>query len=311
MPLNPTLFARAAAQPFILSQAELGGNNLPPIWAFYDQLVEQLPLLTLQADSYVASQQQSRPSTHPLGVVARFLEAEDGDAEPPLLGGNLGRRRMELSERRWLSASCFVEDGRIPGDGHLRLVSEVPDEADPEGRISPYEQVGFELCKLVDALVEARTVAGRRSANDALQVFLKALGAKRGRGTPNKMPPHPIVKQLVSEAEAAVAVLMGGQQWEPIQPVRELLAEAGVADGLESSWCLRLALPVMTGVEIKLIEDDLQLGQRLIGRLTDAPADPKRLAVWLTARRLGLGMPSVARVISGAAYSETFLGETP
>lgn len=78
----------------------------------------------------------------------------------------------------------------------------------------------------------------------------------------------------------------------PSEETRNLLKDLGLEDeGEQNSWAARLALPVLSARELQAVRSYLYKG----GWLT-----PRRMAILILARRLGLEAPHVARRIAGA-----------
>lgn len=226
----------------------------------------------------------------------------------------------DLDERRRALATgdsyyCNFDDEGVP---HLHArrswltLSEVPCrlaewEPDTEssigGYISPYEDIGLELVRRVDARDSAPPgTEDREQAEKDLDEFLKSISVKLQRGRPPDGPDRAVLQALVDEGESLLDVCWQELHRPRLDPrARRVLERYGAAteDG-QNLWAARLALPHLSRHEILALQA-LAADRR---RRHETRATPRRIAVWLVARRLQIQPPTVSRKVDGSSAAE-------
>ena len=294
------LLRGAIRDPFVdLNRIDL--DDPPPIWKWYKHLVDDFPLLTCQRWKYVSLNEKQRPSTYPLSlIVASILRDEAPLAGSPFLS-HLNARRMELAKAPSHSVftSCHPSEGESwPG---FRAAADVPEMPDGEGwSYSLYEEVGRELCLLIDDVDEAVTEAARSSAKKALDAFLKDLRARRLARRPTIGPSAKIMKSLDSEAKTLLGMAWRVFDEKTSERSSTVLASLGVTDSDEQRVAsLHLALPVLSSVEVRALS--AQLPKR---------ATARRCAVHLLAHRLGIPETTIAPKVGARSDLEYYRDAT-
>ena len=286
----------AIRDPFVdLDAVDL--DDPPPIWKWYKHLVENFPLLTWQRWKYVELTDQQRPSTYPLSqIVASILRDEAPLAGFPFLS-HLNARRMELAKAaaHGVFTSCHpAERESWPG---FRAAADVPEMPDS---YSLYEDVGRDLCLLIDDVEAASTKPARTSAMGALDAFLKNLGARRSAFRPTKGPSKTTLKSLDSEAKTLLALAWRVFGENPSERCSPVLASLGVTNSDEQRVAsLRLALPVFSSVEVRALSAELP-----------KRATARRCAVHLLAHRLGIPETTIAPKVGAHSDLEYYRSAT-
>lgn len=292
-------------------QGHLGSKNPPPIWKWFQHLVDHLPLLTCQTGHYERLQSH-RPTTFPLSLIVASLMADEGDAPDSLkfdrLTLSLDGRRYDLTRGRAHSFACLPQ---VPGSRGFLRVGAVQDEVidmdgEPIGAVSPYEEIGRELCQLIDQCEEVPTQE-RPDAQGEIDDFIAKLAGKRRKGGEGEGLTKPILKAFFSEASRASSIGWDAVFTEPDVTAQEVLASWDISSREEQTQAaLRLAFPILSSRELIGLRRYREERDQRRG-LGPGPT-ARRFAVWLLAHRFKRPPQSVANRVGAGSDWDYFEG---
>ena len=171
------------------------------------------------------------------------------------------------------------------------------DEGYAESR-SAYEEIGRELVWHLEALEAASTSATRKAAEKELKVFLRGV-TTAATGGRMRTGPHPdLANALFRELRDLLRLVVKALPFAASGPTCDVLKFHGVVAAEIPSWVLRLALPVLSKVELAVLLDSVNSTTR--PRFRGGKLTPRRLAVWILARRLGMYAKSFGRRVGGS-----------
>jgi hypothetical protein len=233
----------------------------------------------------------------------------DDDLDPE--GEALDPLPALVDQRRHGLAVQEIEVGVVAGSYARFLPSHIDDlaffEPDSEhtigGWVSPYEELGRELLRLVEAFRFADKT-NRQSAKTALHSFLQAIQAKLSRRRPPEGPPLRVLGGLLAEARGLFGICFGAlREFEISDSTRRVLGAQHVPAGQALSWSARLALPVFSRKELSAMWRVAREDPR---EAITPPPTARKLAVWLLAHRLQMHAPFLARKLLGNAAVRDF-----
>ena len=174
----------------------------------------------------------------------------------------------------------------------FKAAADVPEMPDGEGgSYLLYEEVGRDLCLLIDDVQAATTKSAREVEMDALDAFLKDVGARRAAYSPTKGPSIDVMKSLDSEAKTLLTLAWRVFGEEPSERSSEVLTSFGVIDlHDERAAALQLALPVLSSVEM----DTFSAQPAVAASLHTLRPTARRCAIHLMAHRFGIPEMTIA-----------------
>jgi hypothetical protein len=276
---------------------------------WYSAVVKHLPLAAFQAHYYARWQHGENPSTYPLPQFIRSIAEDESIVSKrhtlTSLEATLDDRRNRISN----GAPVHVREIWTPGEPLCLYPSsplfstyppdlagyEVTDDDGGGGYVSPYEDVGRELVELVDNLKYALTKASRREASAQLRSFHNRLLGWDGPGRHPKFPNTDVLKALAGEFTNLLQLLRG--ICLPPAPAAVLIAlsDAGATDGEYDLWRWRLALPILSRLELQVLDTKVMSCASGVSR-----AVYRRFAIQIMSHRLQVLPADLARRISGS-----------
>ena len=280
-------------------------------------LVAEFPLWSFQAWEYARLQGSGLPSSFPLQVIIDSILRDDGfspqsSLEP--LDYAVDRRRRSLGYESGDLIEHPLDSAPLLG-GETEFYCAPPlftEEFESEDysdmRSAPYEEIGVDLVRLVEARDVARMVGdpdARDQAKAALRGFLHDISAQLGVGRPQKGPSENILKALVAEGTSLLDLCWKACPFELSVEASDLLADQEIPESARRITAVRLALPILSRREIAAVANDIRRSQAW-KRSRPRPT-PRHAAILIVARRLGMDAPGVARRISGGGAAEEIL----
>lgn len=286
---------------------------------WFDHLVAAYPLLSFQAGTYARYQHGDNPSTYPLLRLIRSILEDDVVTAArhhlaPLVS-MLDERRCRLSqgapvhprelwqpgEPLFLCESSSMFDSFPPDLAGYEMV----DDDGGYGYVSPYEDVGRELVDHLDDIKYALTPSRRREAMRRFHWFRDRLLGRAGPGRPAKFANAVVLKAIDAELNDLLR-LLGQTSLPPAAPwVEDVLSGAGAVKSELDLWRWRLALPILSRVEIAVIRDE---PSNVSGGARSGTMTSRQLAIHLLAHRLRAEPPDLARRVAGIAMAERLKG---
>ena len=308
------LLSEVLAEPFAFLSRDEGLTESPLIHQWYGYLAGTFRLWSWQSWRFAVLQDTELPSTHPLGILIDSLRSDDvGDRrELSPLESNLNARRLDIADEHYSGLSpCLVWDGEWPGGAAGFLAFEnLYDFTDYEyatgDLASPYEDIGRELMRLVEARDTARRNENDEALHEAeerLEDFERSLGARLGRGRPREGPSELLLQTLFEEGCELLGLLWHIFPFEVSDRTHDLLSRFEPSEDERVLWAARLALPQLSRPELRALRDPEERGWTALRGIDPSP---QRLCVWILSRRLSLEPVYVARRTVGARASETF-----
>lgn len=320
-PEATTLLREAVAQPFMVVRESPDEVVLYPEalgrWSRY--LGSRFPLWSLHPWSYRSLNDTELPITHPLPTIVASIVHDEGLHEIAKHGEPVFGLMTMIDSRRY---SLMQEEGpgwthdhiRQSGEefeifnpmGFLRFPSALDGpvlsyyEPDSEhtigGYISPYEEIGLELVRLLEQREAAPAGSPqRREAQSNLEEFLNRIaGSLPGR------PPtirDEAARRIVEEGARFIQLI-----WTALEPVVELhpltmeilCKYVGTAEAAEEA-AVGLVLPNLSAREVAALRRGIKESRRApLGPVTPA----HRFAMAVLAHRLRLPIGTVARKVT-------------
>jgi hypothetical protein len=328
-----SLLRAAAAEPFaLLTEQNAEGfaqyQNLSN-WARH--LRASYPLWSLQPRAYAALRSTDLPTTYPLRKIAQSIAVDEGLLGNPMRGMLTDKHcwlPMVLDSRRCgLSrddVGSWISDSVDEVDGELRLIGsfgslfprnlegavlasyEENTEYSDGGYISPYEEIGVELVRLIE---ERDAVAGtneRALAQKRLDEFVKSLSVKVP-GSPTILRDEP-AKKIFDEGCRLIALCAEAfEQDIVLGNTAERVFDAYMIPRCEMlEWATRLVLPNLSQLELRALLRRVRASNHVTqGREIFA----REFTLQLMAHRLRTVPDAVARKVMGgwdAATYETY-----
>jgi hypothetical protein len=293
---------------------------------WFQFLVEQFPLWSFQPRAFAALHEKDRPVTYPLPLIIESIlkddledegVATDGPQALDPLSAAVDRRRCAIAEEDAHDSAILnrEDDWQVrlaPGYTRLRFAADLAHaEGDSNGRedfLSPYEDVGRELVRLIEAREAARGTQERQEAQKELDEFLDSIAVKVRKGRPAEGPSEEICKALVTEGRKLLTLCWDMLPAEISGTTKQVLAKEGVIGEDEIQlWATRLALPVLSRPEIlalKVQHEEAANWKTALPRPT-----PRRLTIWILARRLRMKPVTLADKMLGSEAAEYFAGK--
>lgn len=193
---------------------------------------------------------------------------------------HVARRRFDLARGTTFDDSIVAETGvvAVPGDWPDKLKDEDSDEV-----VRDYE-IGSDLWHLLVEYRGAYREEDREVARSKLDEFLSALGTTLAAQRPPKAPPQDILEQMYEQGHWLMALCWKalGESLQPSNVTSAHLTALGIADDQQRLWSLRLALPILSRIEIIIM---LRVMTEPLGQKRRKPV-PRRFLLNLLGRRL-------------------------
>lgn len=318
-----SLLRAVVAEPFtLLSKDKADGlANYQNLSNWARHLRATYPLWSLQPRAYAALRSTDLPTTYPLRKIAQSIAIDEGLLDNPMRGMLTDKQcwlPMVLDSRRrglsldeigsWISDSVEEVDGelRLIGsfgssfprnlDGALLASYEDNTEYSDGGYISPYEEIGVELVRLIEERDAAAGSHERDVAQKQLDDFVRSLSVKV-RGAPTILRDEP-AKTIFEEgcrliafcAEAFERDIVLGNTAEKVFEAHTI----PTSDTLE--WAIRLVLPNLSQLELRALLHRVRAGQH-VAKGRDVFA--REFTLQLISHRLRMAADAVARKVMG------------
>ena len=164
--------------------------------------------------------------------------------------------------------------------------------------MSPYEEIGLELVRLVEAREAARAGSDERaSARRLLDEFIRNV-ARRVGGRPTVIS-QAAATRIVRQGYKLLSVLWDALATDvALSPATADALDAVVtAGGNVQDWAIRLAVPILSGAEIRALRDGIRAAERL-PKESLTPAE--RFTLQVLAHRLQMPVGTIAhKVMNG------------
>ena len=301
-------------------------------------LTRDFPLWSFQAWAYAPFRMTVLPSNYPLQLLINSIVRDDGmtprdrTKKPLLVEGEpfpVYEESKELSgveyaiDRRrdnLMGAGRFGPEGRQrtetlplkPGHSQFNIIYPLPYEPEDYENFPTIVSPEWELISKLTALLEQREAAPTEQeyaeANAKLQTFLSNISPSPGRGRPGLGPrlDEGVTRALIDQGAALLGLCADAFRLTLNQPLPRKTITALEANGIgyaeTKEWAARLALPVLSGYEIRKLLGLFRRGSTLT---------PREVGICLLARRLGLRADTFAGRVTGGGVRERLASFDP
>jgi hypothetical protein len=313
----PELVRRAVAQPVIVHHGD--DTDLADAlneWGLL--LARQWPLWALRGEAFRALNGQYA-LTYPLSSFVRSIcrderieRSSGADGLAALVdhrrialvsGGKFAWDTAELSAggeaRSWWSFGSIAFPSIL--EGPLLAAYEPDTQYSIGGYISPYEEIGIELVRLLDDRNAARSgTADRSSANRRLNEFLIRVGGG-SRGRPAVLR-RATARKLAEQGFSLFTTLWGAlAERVQVNPrAARVLQGLAKGDAEPEEWALRLVLPSLSALEIEAMLRNIRSARRARIGIVSA----EEFCIHVVAHRLDARVENVARKMKDGWVAE-------
>ncbi len=300
------LLERVLDDPHVPLSTEKAQERPTHVQEWFQYLRQRFPLWAFQADEYQQFHSPALPTTYPLGQFVYSMLLDEGvKASVPLdpLPAEVEQRRLDLADPTGIQLPAWkathAQRYGQPRVSNHPLPRFLPDRVSAlplDGSLrgprfnSFYEELGFDLHPLIDAVRFALNSATRKRALQDLLQFIEGYWGHR----PPEGPPKALLKALVTQGTDLVALLWSVLPFDVSQETRERLHKEGVLEAEIPTWAARLVMPVFSACEIKALLS-AKATRTAHKKRTGTRPTKQRWAIWLIAHRLGGGAPMIAR----------------
>ena len=320
MTSSTILLRKAVANPFAYMPGDDPTVVIEDITSWYHLALEKAPLWCFSNWDFTALRSNNLPSSYPLRKITwRIAEDEEFDQTDPLATIHLADHlKWHLFARRVSLGSGGLGCPEIyRGEGELlqmewssaQSYQQIPDvdtgSFEDPNYWSEYWEIGSQVCELLEGIEAAKGKRERQKRKTELDAHLDDLGRKLAWGRPETGAAKPILDALFDQGRWLFDTCWKSLPVEPTETVNDLLAELGADPEDYTSWAIRLALPMLSVVEIEALRR--QIAEPLGRRKPHTP--PRRFTVFSIAHRLGVEAKVLARKLPPKSDARDFFAK--